>query len=191
MGVLRVIEEYGIPAYDELILLANPQTMDPDATARFVAADELASLPLRKAPLGQVKGAIKARWVCEQAHQQLKEELGLDHFEGRSWTGLHRHALMAMIALAFMMAARFVSGYLYDSKGVGVVGGGATHAWCAIYVPGAGWVEFDPTNDQLADQRYITLAWGADFADVVPLRGVILGGGTQTMDVAVSVIPVA
>ncbi len=41
---------------------------------------------------------IKARWVCEQAHQQLKEELGLDHFKGRSWTGLHRHALMTMIA---------------------------------------------------------------------------------------------
>lgn len=45
--------------------------------------------------------AIKARWICEQAHQQLKEELGLDHFEGRSWTGLHRHALMTMIAYAY------------------------------------------------------------------------------------------
>jgi SRSO17 transposase len=51
--------------------------------------------------------AIKARWICEQAHQQLKEEeLGLDHFEGRSWTGLHRHALMTMIAYAFLQARR-------------------------------------------------------------------------------------
>ena len=49
---------------------------------------------------------IKARWVCEQAHQQLKEELGLDHFEGRSWTGLHRHALMSMIAFAFLQHLR-------------------------------------------------------------------------------------
>ena len=49
---------------------------------------------------------IKARWICEQAHQQLKEELGLDHFEGRSWTGLHRHALMTMIAYAFLQARR-------------------------------------------------------------------------------------
>ena len=48
---------------------------------------------------------IKARWVCEQAHQQLKEELGLDHFEGRSWKGLHRHALMSMIAYAFLNLA--------------------------------------------------------------------------------------
>jgi SRSO17 transposase len=49
---------------------------------------------------------IKARWICEQAHQQLKEELGLDHFEGRSWQGLHRHALMTMIAFAFLQHRR-------------------------------------------------------------------------------------
>jgi SRSO17 transposase len=57
-------------------------------------------------PLKQLAGAIKARWACEQAHQQLKEELGLDHFEGRSWTGLHRHALMTMIAYAFLQSRR-------------------------------------------------------------------------------------
>src|SRR5260221_13976097 len=50
------------------------------------------------ATIKTLAATIKARWVCEQAHQQLKEELGLDHFEGRSWTGLHRHALMTMIA---------------------------------------------------------------------------------------------
>ena len=55
-------------------------------------------------PIKQLAGAIKARWVCEQGHQQLKEELGLDHFEGRSWKGLHRHALMSMIALAFLQS---------------------------------------------------------------------------------------
>jgi SRSO17 transposase len=54
--------------------------------------------------LKQIAGAIKARWVCEQAHQQLKEELGLDHFEGRSWQALHRHALMTMIAYAFLQS---------------------------------------------------------------------------------------
>jgi hypothetical protein len=52
---------------------------------------------------------IKARWVCEQAHQQLKEELGLDPFEGRSWRGLHRHALMAMIAYAFLQHLRLAA----------------------------------------------------------------------------------
>lgn len=65
----------------------------------------LANLPA-DTPLKQLAAAVKARWVCEQAHQQLKEELGLDHFEGRSWTGLHRHALMTMIAYAFLQARR-------------------------------------------------------------------------------------
>jgi SRSO17 transposase len=57
-------------------------------------------------PLKKLAATVKARWICEQAHQQLKDELGLDHFEGRSWTGLHRHALMTMIAYAFLQARR-------------------------------------------------------------------------------------
>jgi SRSO17 transposase len=65
----------------------------------------LSNLPA-DADLRALATAIKARWVCEQAHQQLKEELGLDHFEGRSWTGLHRHALMTMIACAFLQTCR-------------------------------------------------------------------------------------
>ncbi len=65
----------------------------------------LSNLPA-DTPMKQLAGAIKARWVCEQGHQQLKEELGLDHFEGRSWKGLHRHALMTMIALAFLQTQR-------------------------------------------------------------------------------------
>lgn len=65
----------------------------------------LANLPA-DTPIKEVAGAIKARWICEQAHQQLKEELGLDHFEGRSWTGLHRHALMTMMAYAFLQTRR-------------------------------------------------------------------------------------
>jgi SRSO17 transposase len=65
----------------------------------------LTNLPA-EASLRELAATIKARWVCEQAHQQLKEELGLDHFEGRSWTGLHRHALMTMIAFAFLQHLR-------------------------------------------------------------------------------------
>ena len=57
-------------------------------------------------PLEELAATIKARWICEQAHQQLKGELGLGHFEGRSWTGLHRHALMTMVAFAFLQHLR-------------------------------------------------------------------------------------
>jgi SRSO17 transposase len=65
----------------------------------------LSNLPPRTS-LRALVGAIKARWLCEQAHQPLKEELGLGHFEGRSWTGLHRHALMTCIAYAFLQHLR-------------------------------------------------------------------------------------
>jgi len=65
----------------------------------------LANLPAGM-DLRSLAATIKARWICEQAHQQLKEELGLDHFEGRSWHGLHRHALMTMIAYAFLQHRR-------------------------------------------------------------------------------------
>jgi SRSO17 transposase len=61
------------------------------------------------ATIKTLAATIKARWICEQAHQQLKEELGLDHFEGRSWTGLHRHALMTMIAYAFLQSRRLTA----------------------------------------------------------------------------------
>lgn len=90
------------------------------------------------------------------------------------------------------LPARYVSGYLLTDPPVGqprLMGVDASHAWVAAWSPACGWLEFDPTNNQLADRRYITLAWGADFADVVPLRGVILGGGTQEIDVRVSVVP--
>jgi SRSO17 transposase len=65
----------------------------------------LSNLPPRTA-LRALAAAIKARWVCEQGHQQLKQELGLGHFEGRSWTGLHRHALMTCIAVAYLQHLR-------------------------------------------------------------------------------------
>ena len=92
------------------------------------------------------------------------------------------------------LPARYVSGYLLTRPPPGrarLLGADATHAWVAAYSPRHGWVEFDPTNDQYADTRYITLAWGADFADVVPLRGVMIGGGEQSLEVSVSVIPEA
>jgi SRSO17 transposase len=68
----------------------------------------LANLPA-KTDLRTLAATIKARWICEQAHQQMKEELGLDHFERRSWQGLHRHALMTMIAYAFLQHRRLAT----------------------------------------------------------------------------------
>jgi transglutaminase-like putative cysteine protease len=103
------------------------------------------------------------------------------------------HLLLACLR-GLGLPARYMSGYLLTRPPPGqprLMGVDASHAWVAAWSPTHGWVEVDPTNDQLADTRYITLAWGGDFADVVPLRGVILGGGMQRLAVSVSVVPEA
>jgi SRSO17 transposase len=80
------------------------------------------------ATLKMLAAAIKARWICEQAHQQLKEELGLDHFEGRSWIGLHRHALMTMIAYLFLQSRRLkAAGRKKKSRGAAASTEHASH----------------------------------------------------------------
>lgn len=81
--------------------------------------------------------------------------------------------------------ARYVSGYLVPRKGV--VGAQASHAWISAYCPRFGWVDFDPTNGVVVSTGHLTVAWGRDYADVCPLRGVILGGGKHTVEVAVRV----
>jgi transglutaminase-like putative cysteine protease len=70
------------------------------------------------------------------------------------------------------LAARYVSGYV---RSLGLVGGAASHAWLSLYVPPLGWVELDPTNDVQAGTDHIGVAWGRDFGDVSPLRGIIYG----------------
>jgi transglutaminase-like putative cysteine protease len=88
------------------------------------------------------------------------------------------------------LAARYVSGYLETLPPPGqakLVGADASHAWIAVYLPGEGWAEFDPTNDCMAGERHITLAWGRDYGDVAPLKGVMSGGGSHTLKVAVDV----
>jgi transglutaminase-like putative cysteine protease len=90
------------------------------------------------------------------------------------------------------VAARYVSGYIRTIAVPGqerVVGADASHAWLGVYEPGRGWVDFDPTNDVVANGSHVTLAWGRDYADVPPVKGVVLGGGEHTMDVAVDVVP--
>ncbi len=88
------------------------------------------------------------------------------------------------------LPARYVSGYILTTPPPGqvrMVGADASHAWVSAYCPQAGWVDFDPTNDLVVDHEHITLAWGRDFSDVAPMRGVILGGGDQELEVHVTV----
>lgn len=88
------------------------------------------------------------------------------------------------------LAARYVSGYLETLPPPGtpkLVGADASHAWLSLYVPGAGWIDLDPTNNVVPGESHLTLAWGRDYGDVAPVRGVVMGGGAHTLAVAVDV----
>jgi transglutaminase-like putative cysteine protease len=90
------------------------------------------------------------------------------------------------------LAARYVSGYLRTYPPPGqprLVGADASHAWVSAYCPGVGWLDVDPTNNLVPSNGHVTLAWGRDYGDVSPLRGLILGGGAHTLKVAVDMEP--
>ncbi|WP_333606906.1 transglutaminase family protein [Arsukibacterium sp.] len=88
--------------------------------------------------------------------------------------------------------ARYVSGYLETRPPEGqlrLVGADASHAWFAVFDPTLGWIDFDPTNNLLADEQHLTVAFGRDYADVVPLKGLLQGNGEHQLTVAVDVLP--
>ncbi len=90
------------------------------------------------------------------------------------------------------LAARYVSGYLRTYPPPGrprLVGADASHAWVSAWIPGAGWLDLDPTNNLVPTNGHVTLAWGRDYGDVSPLRGLILGGGAHTLRVGVDMEP--
>jgi transglutaminase-like putative cysteine protease len=88
------------------------------------------------------------------------------------------------------LAARYVSGYIETVPPPGqakLKGTDASHAWCAVYIPELGWLDFDPTNNLLPTDQHITLAWGRDYADVTPLKGVLFTNGEHQLQVFVDV----
>jgi transglutaminase-like putative cysteine protease len=90
------------------------------------------------------------------------------------------------------LPARYVSGYLESLPPPGqprLVGADASHAWAAVLTPSGAWIDLDPTNCKMPCDAHVTLAWGRDYGDVTPLKGVILGGGRHTLAVSVDVEP--
>ena len=92
------------------------------------------------------------------------------------------------------LPARYVSGYIETIPAPGkekLVGVDASHAWFSVFIPGSGWVDFDPTNNQLPGDQHITIGWGRDYADITPLRGVIMSSGRHELKVSVDVRRIA
>ncbi len=116
------------------------------------------------------------------------------------------HLNLAMLR-GLGLPGRYVSGYIRtgnepggankpDAAGggaeEGLIGSDASHAWLSVYTGGeAGWLDVDPTNEKVAGEEHLTLAWGRDYGDVSPLKGVLVGGGSHSIDVQVAVRPVA
>ena len=93
---------------------------------------------------------------------------------------------------ALGLAARYVSGYIETIPPPNqqrLEGADASHAWFSVYLPDSGWVDFDPTNNQMPTDRHITVAWGRDYSDVTPLKGVVFGSGTHELTVSVDCKP--
>jgi transglutaminase-like putative cysteine protease len=100
--------------------------------------------------------------------------------------------LMLSCLRSLGLAARYVSGYVLTRPPPGrprLVGADASHAWVSVYCPEHGWVDADPTNAVFPSLEHVTLGWGRDYDDVIPLRGVLLGGGDHELEVAVTVVP--
>jgi len=90
------------------------------------------------------------------------------------------------------LAARYVSGYIRTYPPPGkprLIGADASHAWVSVYCPGVGWLDVDPTNNLVPSESHVTLAWGRDYGDVSPVRGVILGGRDHKLEVGVDMEP--
>lgn len=91
---------------------------------------------------------------------------------------------------ALGLAARYVSGYIETLPPPGeerLIGAAASHAWFSVFAPGKGWVDFDPTNNQMPREHHVTVAWGRDYTDVVPFKGIIFGRGKHQLSVSVDV----
>ena len=91
------------------------------------------------------------------------------------------------------LAARYVSGYLVTAPPPGkpkLVGADASHAWLSVHCPGYGWIDLDPTNNIIPQERHITIGWGRDYSDICPIKGVLTGGGPQILTVSVDVTPI-
>jgi transglutaminase-like putative cysteine protease len=172
-------------------LYESPHVRISQEIARFAAPHFAAGKPLLSAAL-ELMARIHREFEFDPEATTVATPLEDVLEERRGVCQDFAHLTIACLR-AQGLAARYVSGYLLTNPPPGkprLVGADASHAWVSLFVPGLGWVDLDPTNNLLPDTRHITLAWGRDFSDVSPLRGVILGGGEHEVEVRVTVEPV-
>lgn len=174
----------GLPALD-VIPFAAP--------SRFVsvAANRLALFELASASFAPGRPVVEATtafcraifdtFVFDPSFTELSTPLDVVLAERRGVCQDFAHLAVGSLR-ALGLAARYVSGYIETEPPPGeprVFGADASHAWCSIWIPDHGWLDFDPTNGVVAPSRHVTIGWGRDYADVAPVRGVVVGPSSQ------------
>jgi len=142
-----------------------------------------------KAAVIEFNARIHAEFKYEPASTDISTPLATVLREKRGVCQDFAHVAVGCLR-SLGLPARYVSGYLETQPPPGkerLVGADASHAWAATYLPGYGWLDFDPTNNVLPTERHVTVAWGRDFSDVSPLKGVVLAGGAHRVTVGVDV----
>jgi len=179
----------------DLALLAERQMPDPDrkvdAWVRRIVAGSGATETLKvlEVMTSAIKEGFRYRARYEEGTQTAAQTIELGSGTCRDFAVLMMEALRS-----YGVATRFVTGYLYDDTSGETRGGGSTHAWCGVYLPGAGWVEYDPTNGLIAGANLIRVGVTREAAQAIPLSGGFVGSETDPIgmhvDVSVSAVPI-
>jgi transglutaminase-like putative cysteine protease len=180
-------------AYDadelpDLKSLIDRQEPDPDGTVdawarRFVATrGENRTLAVLETMTHAIKAEFRYGARHEQGTQTATETIGLGSGTCRDFAVLMMEALRS-----FGVATRFVTGYLYDDTSGTTRGGGSTHAWCNVYLPGAGWVEYDPTNGLVAGANLVRVGVARSATQALPVSGGYVGAADDPIGLNVDV----
>lgn len=151
----------------------------------------------RKHGLSPMQSPLETlKTACHTLHEQFAYtpnsttvDSSIEHIleTGKGVCQDYSHVMIAL-ARSWGIPSRYVSGYLFLEGMPGEQSPqGASHAWCECWIPGTGWIGFDPTNNTIVDHRHIRLAQGRDYSDVAPTRGVLLGGGDAELEISVTI----
>ena len=179
----------------DLARFVERQTPDPDRTvdawaSRVVSeASSKQTLKVLEAMTHAIKKEFRYNARYEEGTQTAVQTLALGSGTCRDFAVLMMEAMRS-----FGLAARFVTGYLYDDTSGTTRGGGSTHAWCSVYLPGAGWVEYDPTNGLIAGANLIRVGVTTQAEQALPISGGFVGNADDPtglqVDVSVSAVPI-
>jgi transglutaminase-like putative cysteine protease len=209
VSILRAVKPSATPAWEALRAEIRAQTTHEalsayemsfesplvpalPAFARYAAPSFAAGRPILDAVLDlthRIHADFEYRPGATSVTTPVEEVLARRHGVCQDFAHLELACLRAL-----GLPARYVSGYLHTNRAPEterLVGADASHAWVSVWCGDAGWIDVDPTNDLVTSDQHLTLAWGRDYADVAPIKGVILGGGEHTVEVAVDVEVVA